>query len=163
LVQQVAEQQRFWRKQREFESSLILNYVFMFINLILIPLFGVDSLRALLASAYEGTLAGTVHSFTKDLHKQTVRWRLFALKYLISTLMVSTALQSVQAPQILYQKIANFFAVTHADRLATQNPFVFDFGYWYAFTSILFALTLIFGVVERLAINSPFQPDYVAA
>ncbi len=143
FVFQISHHQRFWRKQRVVYSSLFMNYSFMFSNLVLIPLFGVDSLQTFLYFVARGewvhtlittgsAVSGSNALFVgMSLHKQVVRWRFFALKYLISTICITSATQILQAPQIMHRVVHSWTAVTNRDLKEAHQSFDFDYGYWY--------------------------------
>lgn len=135
--------QRFWHKQRMHLSSLWMNYVLMFTNLIVIPILGVDSFGALFhtmwggvaTAVHEGWIGHTgpgyyVQLFVLNFPQHMARWRIFALKYLISNLLISSMQQVIQGPQTLVRHWYSFTATTKSDRKEALTQYEFDYGYW---------------------------------
>ncbi|CAD7965262.1 unnamed protein product [Amoebophrya sp. A25] len=68
----------------------------------------------------------------------------FALRYVINATFLTTATQLTQVSQAAYRLFMNtFVAVTEMEKDVANTPWAFDWGYWYAWSLVIFFQALL--------------------
>lgn len=130
-------------------TKLSLNLFFSLLTTVIIPLLGLDSLGALLkwfANSHEVSqiqvLIGSVFLKSSGI---------FTLRYLINSAFLTSSSQLLQCGQVCYRRILlMFWAVTYEEKQQARQPWVFEWGYSYAFALTVMFQAMIFSVTVPL-------------
>eukprot|EP00927_Polykrikos_kofoidii_P069613 TRINITY_DN6515_c0_g1_i1.p1 TRINITY_DN6515_c0_g1~~TRINITY_DN6515_c0_g1_i1.p1 ORF type:complete len:882 (-),score=125.38 TRINITY_DN6515_c0_g1_i1:189-2756(-) len=125
---------------------LFLNFLFLFLNTIVVPSFGVATLNELL-----GVILSSLNEEI-DL-VQHLRFLLlnspgiFMMKYLMNAICLSNMNEILQVSQNIYRFCRSIFLdVTPRDRQKTAMPWTFHWGYWYAWSLSVFAIGITMSI-----------------
>jgi len=140
-IYQVAGWQKCSLRTTEEKTQLHLNYFFLVINQIAIPLLGLSGIPALAM-----VVTQEVQS-VKDLGSKGLPWAeaclaalfsspaAFSIKYLLNCAMMTNANSLMNLPQLCYRTV-----------MGDPDPWCFSYGYWYAFSMGIIALGFGMGI-----------------
>jgi len=147
IIYYIAQFEHFWQRSSQQSACLHMNIVFMVINSTIIPLMSLNSISLLLRRMGEtpvnqwNTMLGA--SFLSSSGS-------FAIRYLVNSSLLSSAVQLLQIPQAVYAYCLAVSAVTPAERKRAEKRWQFDFGYWYACALSICFICLTFSAVVPL-------------
>jgi len=129
--------------------KLKLNLYFSLVTTVMIPLLGLDSLQALFSIPERIPVDQIQILIGSVLLKSS---GIFTLRYLLNSALLSSASQLIQFGQLCYTRfLLMFVAVTAEEKRQARKPWVFEWGYMYAWTLTIFHQALIFSICVPLA------------
>jgi len=149
LIWHVCSFERYWQKSGEQSAGLHMNIIFMVINSLIIPLTSLNSMGLLAKHMYNTPLEQWNVVIGASFLSSSGS---FAIRYLINSSLLSSAVQLLQVPQTLYSKVMSMSAVTRAEMEDAERMWDFDFGYWYACALSIFVMCLTFSAVVPLVL-----------
>ncbi|CAJ1337006.1 unnamed protein product [Effrenium voratum] len=139
----IADFQKFSLKSQDEKTQLRLNYFFLVVNQIAIPLLGISGIPALVAILTQG-VGGSVQ---KHDIQTGLGWAealiaavfsspaAFAIKYLLNCAFMTSTNSLMNLPQLVFRFL-----------MGDPNPWEFSYGYWYAFSIGIIALGFGMGI-----------------
>eukprot|EP00397_Hematodinium_sp_SG-2012_P000861 GEMP01000862.1.p1 GENE.GEMP01000862.1~~GEMP01000862.1.p1 ORF type:complete len:920 (+),score=101.74 GEMP01000862.1:137-2896(+) len=151
-IEYVASFQAYWRKEFKEQSTLMMNYSFMVLNLLIIPLLGLDSINALMLYIFERVRMGLGKPLFLQLQELAEMLGIvllsssatFAMKYFVTSIFISSASQLLQAPQTFLVWFNSSRSVTSKEKEEANARWPFDWGYWYGYNCAFFAVAITF-------------------
>lgn len=148
----------FSRQSRTSQAELIqmqLNYVFLFLNTLVLPLLGLDSIRALVYYT-QSTAIGDLQQNHILLPELLISGPdgsgAFVLRYLWSCTFLTSANQLLQIPQEFLRAYFRWCAVTTKEKDDARARLPFSWGYWYAFNLSILTLAVTLSICVPLVV-----------
>lgn len=151
LIYRIAVAARYKQKSVEEIRQMQLNFYFLIINTVVLPILGKDSLKEILI--HTAALCGSLLRFEsrelphllQDFCTGFLNTRgFFVIQYLMSSAMLSNsiAFMAMHWTKLLKMLLLKIYAVSDRERDLCREPAVFAWGYWYAWTLSVVALGL---------------------
>jgi hypothetical protein len=165
LIYRMACAVREHRHSRAEILQLHLNFIFLGINTLLIPLTGssiIEIAKVYLPHPFQTAWAKVHNHFLGGAWNQIVegcafhtfrntKWSFF-LRYIMNSACFSNTLSGLALPQIVYRECAKTFALTHRDEDDAVTPWPFPWGYWYAWSLNILATGLLLSMAVPLSL-----------
>lgn len=119
-------------------DTLILNYLFLVLNQLVIPVLGLSSLPALREVLQSRLVHPDEHTSVFQLLRGTMLSYpgIFTIKYLLNCLFLTNSNQMLQGPQHLCRWLTR-----------EREPWIFSWGYWYAYALAVLTSAILLGVL----------------
>lgn len=150
MIQYIAEAEKSHRKSTIEQRALRLNFVFMVLNLVFMPMLQVTSITEIAQLTSNVTGNGGFQSMLGYIGEQMARGHgVFTIQYLLNATFISSVIALASSVrQDLFREITlTFFAVTDRDRQAAYTPELFAWGYWYAWALAITCMTMVMSVL----------------
>jgi len=140
----IAEAMRLHQHSSTEIVQLHLNYIFLVLNSLFIPMLGLTSIGALVEWGEQEMFAERpVQVVVKVAKKLMQSSGLFALRYILNCACVSNTNALLQLCQLIFRCCARGNARTAREYVEAELNFTFAWGYWYAWTISIFTIGVV--------------------
>jgi len=142
MISRIALRIRTYRRSTEEVIQMHLNYVFLLINTMVIPFLGLTTIGYAFSTAtHELATDASVTDLLPRLVDRLLHCRgIFALRYLIGAACITNFCSLMQPSQRLFRWLAKWRSITLRQRVEAELPFVFAWGYYYAWAMCAFTI-----------------------
>lgn len=119
-----------------------LNYVFLVLNSMVVPILGLTSITALTVWG-ERRIGEPFWVIAEDLVTKLMQSSgVFALRYIVNCACITNTNQMLQLPQYAFRVYSRWAAVTPRQFVQAEEEWEYAWGYWYAWALSVFTLGL---------------------
>jgi len=148
----IGQAMRLYRHSSVEVIQLHLNYLFLMLNAMVIPILGLTSIGALIEwgeseISHKRSGLPIISLFARVLEKLMQSSGVFAVRYILNCACLTNANSLLQVAQLIYRAYARRVARTARDFVEAEETWVFAWGYWYAWTISIFSIGLVLSTV----------------
>uniref|UniRef100_A0A7S2PRP4 CSC1/OSCA1-like 7TM region domain-containing protein n=1 Tax=Zooxanthella nutricula TaxID=1333877 RepID=A0A7S2PRP4_9DINO len=140
-ISRISEAIRLHQKSSAHTFQLHVNLVFLVLNSLIIPVFGLTSIGAFVQWGEQRLTTFTTMQLVSEVAKKLMQSSgVFAVRYILSCACVSNTISLLQLAQVGYRAVCRRLARTPREMVEATQNFPFAWGYWYAWTISIFTI-----------------------